>query len=387
MATVCFAWEIGEGLGHLKKIQILGQGLEARGHRIVVIAKALRSVRPILPAHWPVFQAPIHRDAPGEQGGRRQTPTYAHILAKIGYRSPESLRPLVDGWTTLFEVIRPDLVICETSPTAGLAARGRWPVVHVSNGHTLPPDHSPYFKTLVTGVEWRQGHDRVCKAVQEVLRDTDRPAISALPEIFSGELRIIDTLPEIDRYHEIRRDPLVGVLEELPEPSSSRMLKQVFAYLTPAYTQMEPLCEAIAWHADRMSVYFSGGTCPVGTFLRTRGATVHDAPQPFTQIMPASRVILSHATMQTTLSALAAGRPHIMLPRHQEAETTAAIAEDLGVGCRLTEISPAGLQSAIEHVCGHVADDRIMGLAEDIYDRRYGEFKHRCVDAIEELVV
>ena len=49
------------------------------------------------------------------------------------------------SWKTVFDIYKPDLIVCGHSPNCCLAAFGRIPVVMLGDGFTLPPAHEPVF--------------------------------------------------------------------------------------------------------------------------------------------------------------------------------------------------------------------------------------------------
>ena len=60
--------------------------------------------------------------------------------------------------------------------------------------------------------------------------------------------------------------------------------------------------------------------------------TIHDEPPPLARMLEHAAVMIHHGGLNTTETALAAGRPQLLLPIHLEHNLTARAVESLGVG-------------------------------------------------------
>ncbi len=132
-------WELGAGFGHVQPLLNVARELARHGHRPVFAVKNLLEAAPLLNSEpFPVLQSPLWptRRMRGEQAFRAAS--YADILAIRGFADPEELYPLVRGWRSLIDVVRPDLIVCDHSPTLCLAAYRSVPVVMIGTGFTVP---------------------------------------------------------------------------------------------------------------------------------------------------------------------------------------------------------------------------------------------------------
>jgi len=71
--------------------------------------------------------------------------TYSDFMAVTGFYRQEQLFAATLAWQTVFDLCKPDLILCDNSPICCLAAFGRIPVVLLGDGFTLPPAHDPIF--------------------------------------------------------------------------------------------------------------------------------------------------------------------------------------------------------------------------------------------------
>ncbi len=116
---VAFCWELGGGFGHFSPLEPLVDFFQREGFEISFIARDVWSAgRWFDQDRFMLFQAPLRHGA-GLQF--TSTPTFAHILHNVGYGDPAGLSALAGSWKSLFELIRPDLILADHSPTAVLA--------------------------------------------------------------------------------------------------------------------------------------------------------------------------------------------------------------------------------------------------------------------------
>jgi hypothetical protein len=119
------------------------RGTAASGHRVLLAARDVARAAAVLEGSGVTLLA-----APFKLGqaidGTRTPCSFAHILHNIGWDTAAGLGGLVDAWRAIYELVTPDAIVCEHSPTALLAARGcaaRRFMMGI--GFCCPPDESP----------------------------------------------------------------------------------------------------------------------------------------------------------------------------------------------------------------------------------------------------
>ena len=187
MATILMAWELGMGLGHMAPLKPLVEELLGRGHSVVLALRNL-SRAPLVFGDLPVryYQAPIQ--LPGSEPSQPPA-AYVHLLENIGFGDSEGLAKRVFDWRRIFDEIRPDLLLCEHSPTALLAARGyAFPKVLFGNGFYCPPGKEtlpvlrPWLETPSDQI--RADEDRVTTGLNLVLKSFGGAALRVLPDLY-----------------------------------------------------------------------------------------------------------------------------------------------------------------------------------------------------------
>ena len=345
--TALLAWELGEGLGHLPTLKAIGGALRDDGWRI---AFALREPEParagLATLACPVLQAPFWPDAAVVA---EPSYSYADILAANGFAASRDLRSLIDGWDSVFDATKPDLVVCEHSPGAVVAAFGRIPVALVGNGFLMPPADGTTFPSYMPAKSDGRSQQAILAAMREAL--APRGAIpQTITEPFRGAFRGVYTFPALDPYRALRRDQVFGPLETLPPLTPLPAKRHVFAYSASDAALIDELSAVLMDSGAQASAYFRGRLGARGAVLQSRGVRVFSEAPALAEILPGTSCVFSHAGSGLTAAAFAAGRPQILAPRHGEADATAKLLEDLGVGITVAPMERKRLREAIERV-------------------------------------
>lgn len=345
--TILLAWELGEGLGHLPALKAIALAAKAEGAKPVFALRdtmltraALAEIEaPVLAApFWPTPALP--KDASG---------SYADILAGNGFGSAGNARAMITAWDQLFDTVKPDLIVCEHAPGAALAAFGRIPAAFVGNGFVVPPADADVFPRYDEGRgEPQPQQPSVLAAVQEALRDLGREAPRAITEPFRGAFRGVFTFPELDMYRGRRREAVLGPIESVPPLSPLPAQRRLFAYSAADAALAGEIAHALMDFGPAAHAYFRGRLGARAAVMRSRGVTVHDNAPRLDEILPQASAVFSHGGSGFTHAAFAAGRPHIVYPRHYEAQATARALEAMGAGIVLASFEAQRFREAVE---------------------------------------
>jgi hypothetical protein len=343
--TILLAWELGEGLGHLPALKAIAAAAKAQGatpvfalRDAVLSRETLAEVGArILPApFWPTPSVP-----PTASG------TYADILIGNGFGSPSNLRALVGAWSQMIDLVKPDLIVCEHAPGAALAAFGRIPVALVGNGFVVPPADGAEFPPYEPGRGEPQRQKPVLDVIRETLSDLGRRVPTTICEPFRGAFRGIYTFPALDTYRRIRREAVLGPIEPVPPLSPLPTTRRLYAYSAADYALVNDVTQALMELGPQASAYFRGSLGARAAVIKSRGVHVYDTAPPLSSVLPEASVVFSHGGTGFTYAALAAGRPHILNPRHFEAHATARALEELGAGIALHPFEPKRFREAL----------------------------------------
>ncbi len=382
MAKVLIGWELGAGLGHVKRLLAIARGLAAHGHAPVFAVRNLVEPWPALRGEpFPLLQAPQWQPRPDQTGKPFRAAAISDIFAMQGFDSPDDLMPMVAGWQNLIDLTRPDLIISDYSPTLCLAAYGVNPMVIVGDGFTMPPDDLPTFPILRPQFAETIPQKRMLAVIREVQRRRNRPCPETLPGLFAAEGRYVCTLPELDPYRSARTEEVLGPFESPPPPMPLPAEPGFFAYIASDFRGIKNAARGLADIKLPGEIYIRRAPATLRRALRKRGHHVHDVPAPLTDALKNASAIIHHGGIGTTEMAVGIGRPHVLLPRHMEQELTARALEELGLGIKVAgNFTPKAVVDALNRVI------------EDVeFGRRAVEFAKKLqargpVDNVERIV-
>ena len=332
MATVLFAWELGDGLGHVNRLLPIARGLAAEGHSCVFAVRNLMTCHaPVSAAGFRLFQVPFVTPYADAAVRGKQIETMGDILATVGYSDVPNLRAIIAGWQTIMDAVRPSLVVADYAPTAALCARGAVPVINIGDWFTLPPSGLPLLPRF-RGGEPRVDEAKLLDVIARVQAERGRPTLPTLPSIFAGGARnFVVTLPDLDQHKAHRAHPAVGPLDPLPAPAVTEPTTDYFAYLSAGFGGTKNVLDALAASGLRGSVFLRDTTEGARQEWRAKGLVIHEKPQPMVETASNARFVIHHGGLGTLETVLALGRSQMLVPRHLEQSANARLLGHFGV--------------------------------------------------------
>jgi UDP:flavonoid glycosyltransferase YjiC (YdhE family) len=337
---VLVAWELGANMGHIDRMLLSARELRRRGHAVTFALKDLsRAYGRVVSEGFAVMQSPVWLPRMAKPSG---LVNFSAVLASAGWLDPAGLAGLVSGWRTLFDLSRPDLLVCDHAPTAMLAARAdRFPVAAVGNSFEVPP-----FDEVFPALHyWDAADTAACagsdatllRAVNAALAALGQPALPRLTALFADTLCIVTALPELAHYPRypagvVQVGPTfvgnVGVDVQWPEGEGV----PVFAYLSPEHAHFGALMSALRQPGLRSVVHAKGLSAAAAREHGAPNIRFEPAPVRMDAVMSQARIVLSHAGAGTVSAAALAGRVQLVLPNHMEQYMVGRRVCEAGIG-------------------------------------------------------
>ncbi len=318
MRTILYAWEIGDGFGHIRNLVAVCRALPE--HRAAfTIPDGQAGARQYL--HDQGFDEVYAFKRPGPIALTRWLPPFAEyraasfldVLTCYAYDSPARFRSLYNQVEEVLDVVQPDFVVDESAPTFLLAAQGRARTIATGTSYGTPQT------VTEAGSRYPQLDDR---PLTSLLDEEDLAAVMAsalgrtreLPEWFAADAILPLCYPEMDLYETARDAGSVGVgpiVQFGPMPVTSGTQ---FAYLSAKHPNVRRILESLRATGVPTRAYVNGGD-----FTReSRGSlTVVDQFDLGEELAACARVV-HHGSAGLMQAAMGAGRAQFVFPYHAE---------------------------------------------------------------------
>jgi hypothetical protein len=352
--TALLCWEIGESLGHITSLRTIAIALREKGYTCVFALRDLTYGFDLLHAEgFEFFQAPISSTV---TTGFDSIGNYAEVLMLVGFLKPKILAAQLLGWRSIYDAVKPSLLVLDSAPTATLAARGLGiSQIISSNGFGCPPDSPtwPEFPGPVTfsAERLRKSEKTVLDAANLAASDLGIKSIEHLGQLYPKESTFIASLPELDHYSRIDAHYIgsVAMTSEGVKPNwpitlgaqdQGEVPQRIFAYLKAGFLGLETVLECLTKANVQTIAFIPGLSAQLQMKWNTANLCISVAPVHVEYALTECDLLLSHGgnLMQT---ALFAGVPLLILPMQTEQVMAAQRVKALGVAevCPLSSIS------------------------------------------------
>ena len=312
------AWEMGGGLGHIRRLMVVARAVEAAGFEPVIAQRTIHTLAdegreagyPMIPIPQQVSLAPKNEPF--------RALTYADIMAICGYAKMDVLEPTLDAWDGLLNYIQPSVVIGDYCPILPMAVRGRYPYLAFGDGFVVPPHDPPVFPPLRAHGAPIKPVDEITSDVNALLTKRGQPQVERLGQLVAGDAQVITTLPELDIYNDSRKQKAAGPLDELPAVRPIPAEPKLFIYLAADFNNTRKMLQAVVNAKVPAEAFIRSASPELRDALRKAGMIVHDTPPPLEERLREATVVLHHGGMGTLETALAMGCAQLLLPRHLE---------------------------------------------------------------------
>ncbi len=345
---ILLTWEMGANMGHIDRLLVCARGLREQGHAVRFLLRDLsRAHGRISAAGFAMGQAPVWLP---RLANPPRLANYAAVLAAAGWMDSGGLCGLVTGWRDAIELAKPDLLVCDHSPTAVLTARMiGLPVVLVGNSFEVPPSAAafpPMLQDDPAEPARCAGYDAlVLPIVNQALARLKAEPLQRLTDAFADTVQVLASVPELDHYDGYAPDMLrmglayvgdIGVAPQWPAapaacPSSAEN-RRVFVYLSPLHESFNPLIAALKATGATALVHAKGLSAQAAARLGGPGIHFEAEPVAMDAAVRGADLVVSHASMGSASAALLAGKPQLVVPSQDEQAMVARRVQLEGIG-------------------------------------------------------
>lgn len=324
---------------------------------------------------------PLHNHLGNEDGQSG----YLDVLTTMGFGDPAKLTPVLKAWNTLLDLVLPDAVIADHCPALiSLLNARQIPVVAIGNGFTMPPVNYPAFPPIRADRAPLLPEDRLKNSLVESLASLGFPAPANLKSALTASQRLVFSFPELDPYRGWRQETLYLPLEELPPCVEPPLETRFFVYLGGELSGLSHLVQCLAELPVTVEYYLRSVPATLTKFLKLRGIKVYDRPPDLSEVLPKVSHVLSQGGTGLCHAAMAAGRPHIIIPLHGESEMNFHTLSSMGIARRLQPgLKSDDIKSALEQI---IADHDLIFRAGQWGKHISARPQPDCIASLEDIV-
>lgn len=357
MATILIAWELGGGLGHIAPLLPIIQGLEQRGHRVVAVVQDIVGASHVFTdTRVTLLQAPTRLKA--SANGVDPPRSFAHILHNSGFGQQRELQALASAWKNVFDLVCPDLIVFDHSPTALLAARCcRAKRIVIGTGFCCPVAETP-FRDLRPWLpaaprQLRRDEERVLKTANSVLRVLNADRLRRLSSLYEEvDDTVLTTFRELDHYTNRPSSEYWGTWSvsggQTPDwPQGAG--KRIFAYLKP-FPAFPALLDKLKSTECPTIVYASNVPAALARRLSSPTMRLVTERLDLACVGDSCDMAILNGGHGTTAAMLLAGKPILQIPHYLEQSMTAKAVVKMRAGLAAERKAPEQVGAALDRL-------------------------------------
>jgi Erythromycin biosynthesis protein CIII-like, C-terminal domain len=372
VASILFAWELGQGFGHIARMLPFAENLFHQGHEITWAARQPETARTILERRqiiMPALNSKSVLNAPllntEQRASPRITYCFSQMLQNNGYISAQNIQNGISQWQNIFDEHAIDLVVVDHSPTAIIAAElSGMPVIHLADGFTSPFGTSPLGPFLPASYwhrlpeqsrqQCQQSDRHVLNYINALFNDARNEPYVSLEAIFKRVTReFILSFPEFD-HAGARAAHYCGIDASVNKVPVGDQIENVLVYLKP-FPALEPLLLALSKISFHFTVHVSNPGISQDLIDRVSAANVifAEGKVDLGEVGQHYDLVVNHGNHTTSVQALLAGIPLVCVPTDPEKFLVAyrVVENRLGVSSKPNDVD--SIISAIHYVSDH----------------------------------
>lgn len=383
---VLLTWELGSGHGHWANLRPIADRLSSYGCEIFAVLREVTYASGSWQGPPGMRTLPAPRYSTPAAIRHPEPRTCVRVLEGVGYHDADVLTQMVATWRSLYELVQPDVICCEYSPTAILAARN-WPAktIAIGTGFASPPNISPLpdlqFWDPLDQATLFDEESQCLARINEALRRHKLPKLANLGQLFDEvDENMLLVLPELDHY-DVRRDATywgtyaAGASRVAPWPELPTTNHPcVFAYLK-FHPLLPAALQAMQAAGCQVVAHIPGCDARLKRELAGKSIVITDGPVDLADVAKHCSAAVLNGNLTIATALLQCGLPIVNIPLHMEQLVTSARMNALGAASWTSVAQPQAIGAAVAEI-----------LANPIYKRYASAFQERWKDYSRQVV-
>jgi len=356
MKTALLCWELGAGLGHLTPIKQMSLELINRGYKVWIAAREMHNIHHLFyDVDVNIIPAPVNRN--NIKKTAKNTLCYADLLYNVGYKDKESLANHIQGWQSLFMLIKPGVIFFDHSPTAIIASQqteaikilmgtpfSRPHEEHISKGYRLFSVYGRLNKQQLASAEAIE--KETLNNINFACHKHSLTQLNSISELFSSiEFELFSCLKELDHFPSrpsaskrfYLSTPSTSTPQKTEWPAVKVGAKKIFAYLTPHQNIVKILNGLIA--SQHSAILYARGQLEIKQKLPSH-IKIITQPTSMSEILQECDLVISNGNLNTVQQTSLAGIPQLAAPIQLEQHILTDRLQQQGIAERFDDRSP-----------------------------------------------
>jgi hypothetical protein len=331
------AWELGAGFTHSQNLFGVACHLRSIGVECIIATADprfdswFRSIgcKTLQTYLWPVMRQGLALPA------QRKAQVYTDILANFGICQPVNIMANLAHYETLFDLVQPDLLLCDNAPGAVLAARERIPtIIFGSTLMMMPPQQGDAFAPIDPAFPdpaWPIND--ILDSFNAGLGAFAKSPLFGVKDLFGQSVVMPFGPAAFDPYWHARQEPVLSpYCPDLPEATSDRIGDKVFVYIHETMQFNKAVFDAVSSLPTGSRIYIPSLSAEKQKRLQARGMSIETTMLALQDIARDAGILIHHGGVTLTAAALALAVPQVILAQYLENEIAGRFVAHKGLG-------------------------------------------------------
>jgi hypothetical protein len=338
---ILLIWEHGYGRGHISRLLRCAEIIVERGGTPVFSVPPIYMHDPELTRYGRVIANPVVSAALIAPLRLKYVNSFADILHNVGFTSVDAMTPAMQHWFAIFDAIKPQAIVLDYAPMAGLAAQLMdIRAIRLTSGFEAPPIDCPIFPVNVVTPEVLLNNQKMVIKISETIDTLSMSLIGkhgpTLQQVLGAHTTFITAIPQTDA-HDRTDGTYIGHISSHKQsdtavwPITDKTKNKAFMYVRDL-SQMKPWLDILLMRNISTLCHSPVGDKKI--LDEFKNTCIHISRTPFNldAILIETDFCINYGSATMVCQSLLAGKPQLMVPVDTEKQMIAKRVSSAGLG-------------------------------------------------------
>lgn len=341
--NIMITWELGGGYGHLIPIIAICKKLILSDTIITLVLKDITNpILILLPKSIKIIQAP---KSISPVDNKHTLSTVSDILFVNGYHSTKSIKHLLNQWIDIIDLVKPDVVINDYSPTAVIACKiKRIKNISIGTGFFIPPITKEliYFRDIEE-VDINRStfiESSILNSLNSIfLKSGLEKQYTSVIHCLRADKSFITTYPELDHYlgvRDLETENFIGnITFNIKNDIKIDYKKEdnsILLYIKNEYKYLIELLEELIVNNINVIAFINKPSKKVANLVKDTNVKIYSELLNLNEVLKVTSVFISNCGNSSVIQSIISGVPVVMLPMQQEQRMLSNIIQKANFG-------------------------------------------------------